>query len=57
MNGASEEAAGPEEGLQNGDLSSINSMMSTVMSAAGTISAEGGSGVTSASASTAPSPR
>ncbi|XP_029698577.1 ras-responsive element-binding protein 1 isoform X2 [Takifugu rubripes] len=56
VSGASGEAGGPEESLQNGDLSSINAMMSTVMSAAGTINADGGSGVTSASASTAPSP-
>lgn len=44
-----------------GDLSSINAMMSTVMSAAGTINGagegEGESAVTSASSSAGPSPR
>ncbi|XP_051241674.1 ras-responsive element-binding protein 1 isoform X2 [Dicentrarchus labrax] len=41
-----------------GDLSSINAMMSAVMSAAGTINGEGegGSGVTSANSSAGPSP-
>uniref|UniRef100_H3CH99 Ras-responsive element-binding protein 1 n=1 Tax=Tetraodon nigroviridis TaxID=99883 RepID=H3CH99_TETNG len=36
------EAGGPEEALQNGDLSSINAMMSAVMSAAGSINGRGG---------------
>lgn len=65
------EAAGEAETLQNGDrggvaptgtgggedLSSINAMMSAVMSAAGNINGEGGGGVTSASSSAGPSPR
>ncbi|XP_015252288.1 PREDICTED: ras-responsive element-binding protein 1-like [Cyprinodon variegatus] len=56
INGAKEGA----EPLQNGDLSSINAMMSTVMSAAGTINGGGGnegeSGVPSTSSSAGPSP-
>ncbi|KAM4718318.1 ras-responsive element-binding protein 1 isoform 2-T3 [Anableps anableps] len=67
INGASDgakEAPSGGEPLQNGDragdLSSINAMMSTVMSAAGTINGgggdEGGSGVTSANSSAGPSP-
>ncbi|XP_047205242.1 ras-responsive element-binding protein 1 isoform X4 [Girardinichthys multiradiatus] len=65
INGGKEATNGGEP-LQNGDrgggggdLSSINSMMSTVMSAAGTINGggdEGGSGVTSANSSAGPSP-
>lgn len=69
-----EKDAGGGEKLQNGDrggggmmgaegggdLSSINAMMSAVMSAAGTINGgegEGGSGVTSANSSAGHSPR
>ncbi|KAK5622004.1 hypothetical protein CRENBAI_012817 [Crenichthys baileyi] len=67
INGGKEATNGGEP-LQNGDrggggdLSSINSMMSTVMSAAGTINGgggggdEGGSGITSANSSAGPSP-
>ncbi|KAM9332182.1 ras-responsive element-binding protein 1 [Pholidichthys leucotaenia] len=51
---------GDRGGAGGGDLSSINAMMSAVMSAAGSINGrgdgEGGSGVTSANSSTAPSP-
>jgi len=66
INGVSEGATGGGEKLQNGDrgggdLSSINAMMSAVMSAAGTINGGGGdegeSGVTSANSSAGPSPR
>nr|XP_046228130.1 ras-responsive element-binding protein 1 isoform X2 [Scatophagus argus] len=70
INGVMEEAASEGENLQNGDrggggggggdLSSINAMMSAVMSAAGTINGggegEAGSGVTSANSSAGPSP-
>ncbi|KAM7369546.1 hypothetical protein PAMP_010863 [Pampus punctatissimus] len=74
INGATEAVSGGEK-LQNGDrggggggimgaegggdLSSINAMMSAVMSAAGTINGggEGGSGVTSSHSSAGPSPR
>lgn len=76
INGVTEDAketASGAEALQNGDgggggggggedLSSINAMMSAVMSAAGTINGgerdgEAGSGVTSANSSAGPSPR
>ncbi|XP_075308827.1 ras-responsive element-binding protein 1 isoform X2 [Odontesthes bonariensis] len=65
INGVSEGATSGGEKLQNGDrgggdLSSINAMMSAVMSAAGTINGGGGdegeSGVTSANSSAGPSP-
>lgn len=69
MEGAKEVASGGAK-LQNGDkgggtmggggedLSSINAMMSAVMSATGTINGgDGGSGAPSASSSAGPSPR
>lgn len=64
INGVTEAAASGGEKLQDGDrggdLSSINAMMSAVMSAAGTINGGGdgqrGSGVTSANSSAGPSP-
>lgn len=77
VNGGTEEAVSRGEKLHNGDgggggggivgaegggdLSSINAMMSAVMSATGTINGggdtEAGSGVTSANSSAVPSPR
>ena len=59
--GAEGGGGGGAAGGGGGDLSSINAMMSAVMSAAGTINgrgeAEGGNGVASASSSAGPSPR
>lgn len=59
--GSSEGGGGVMAAEGGGDLSSINAMMSAVMSAAGTINGgrdgDGGSGVTSANSSAGPSPR
>ncbi|KAM6900110.1 ras-responsive element-binding protein 1 [Xenentodon cancila] len=55
--GVAAETGGGGGGVGGGeDLSSINAMMSAVMSAAGTINGDGGGGVTSASSSAGPSP-
>ncbi|XP_026217976.1 ras-responsive element-binding protein 1 isoform X2 [Anabas testudineus] len=58
--GSSEGGGGVMAAEGGGDLSSINAMMSAVMSAAGTINGgrdgDGGSGVTSANSSAGPSP-